>query len=166
MYYEVFQLHAKLLKAMSHPKRLEIIHLLRNQELSVGKIQTMLDLPQANLSQHLQVLRETEVVKTRKEGKQIYYRLRHKNFILASDLLREILIEKYQKSPLADEFTAKMSELVPVTSDPVCGMRVSPKTASYAKKYKTKKIYFCAEGCLRKFKKNPQKYLSKRKNER
>ena len=102
MYYEVFQLHADLLKALSHPKRLEIIHLLRDQELSVNAMQEMLDLPQGNLSQHLMVLREAEVVKTRRNGKQIYYKVAHKNFIKASDAIREILIERHQDSELKD----------------------------------------------------------------
>ncbi|MCC6710776.1 MAG: helix-turn-helix domain-containing protein, partial [Candidatus Pacebacteria bacterium] len=47
MYSEVFELHAQLLKALAHPKRLEIIHLIRDQELSVSDIHQMLDLPQA-----------------------------------------------------------------------------------------------------------------------
>ena len=94
MYEQVFQLHANLLKALANPKRLEIIHLLRDQELSVTVIQEMLDLPQANLSQHLQVLRHEGIVQTRKDGKQIYYHVAHKNFIAASDLLREVLVKK------------------------------------------------------------------------
>ncbi len=159
MYYQVFQLHADLLKGLSHPKRLEIIHLLRDKELSVSEIQNMLDLPQANLSQHLQILREVKAVKTRKNGKQIYYSIAHKNFVRASDSIREILIKQYEGSPLADEFTKKMSELVPLTQDPVCGMRISPKTAAYAAKEKGGEYYFCASGCLEKFKQNPKKYV-------
>jgi len=161
MYYKVFELHADLLKAMSHPKRLEIIQLLRNQELIVGEIQEMLDLHQANLSQHLMILRDAGVLETRRDGKQIYYGLAHKNFIKASDIIRDILIEKYKDDPLADEFAHKMDELVPLTSDPVCGMRLSPKTASYAHKHKRREYYFCAEGCLEKFKQNPEKYEQK-----
>lgn len=160
MYYQVFQLHANLLKAMSHPKRLEIIHLLRNQELTVSEIQEMLDLPQANLSQHLTTLRNSGVVKTQREGKQICYKLAHNNFIEASDLIRQILIEKHKDDPKADEFAHKMAELVPLTSDMVCGMRLSPKTASFAKKYESKNYYFCASGCLEKFTKNPEKYIN------
>jgi ArsR family transcriptional regulator len=158
MYYEVFKLHSELLKALSHSKRLEIINLLRDQELSVSQIQDMLGLPQANLSQHLQVLRRAEVTKTRKKGKEIYYRVAHKNFIKASDLLREVLIERYKGGLLSDEFTKKMSDLVPLTRDVVCGMRLSPKTASYAYRRAGHDYYFCAEGCLKKFKKNPEKF--------
>jgi len=159
MYHQVFKLHSNLLKALSHPKRLEIVHLLRDQELSVSQIQTMLDLPQANLSQHLMVLREVQIVKSRREGKEIYYKLAHKNFIKASDLLREVLIDRYKHSPLADEFTQKMKDLVPLETDPVCHMRVSPKTAAAVLNHKQKTYYFCASGCQKSFKTNPSKFI-------
>jgi len=159
MYHQVFKLHSKLLKALSHSKRLEIIHLLRDQELSVSQIQTMLDLPQANLSQHLMVLRQAQVVQSRKDGKEVYYKLAHKNFIKASDLLREILIDRYKHDVLADEFTQKMKDLVPLETDPVCHMRVSPKTAAAVLKLKNKTYYFCASGCQKAFKTNPKKFI-------
>lgn len=159
MYQKVFELHADLLKAMAHPKRLEIIQLLRNKSLTVSDIQTMLDLPQANLSQHLQVLRSAGVVMTKKSGKQIHYRLAHKNFIKASDLMRQILIERHQDDDLADELVLNMNELVPLATDPVCGMRVSPKTAAFAQKHNGQVFYFCASGCQHEFNNHPQKYI-------
>lgn len=160
MYKQIFIEHAGLLKALANPKRLEIIQLLRDQELSVGQIQEMLDLPQANLSQHLQVLRQAQVVTARKEGKNIYYKIAHLNFLHASDLIREILIKRHQNDDLVDELVLKMSDLVPLTHDPVCGMRLSPRTAAFAHKYKNKTYYFCAKGCLKKFKLKPTKYLN------
>lgn len=160
MYYEIFKEHAEFLKAMSHPKRLEIMHLLRDKELSVSEIQEMLDLPQANLSQHIMVLRNAGIVKARRSSKQIFYKLAHRNFVKASDLIRKVLIEMHKDDKNVDEFTKKMVDLVPLTSDPVCGMRLSPNTASFAQKYKEHEYYFCASGCLDKFKKNPNKYIN------
>ncbi|MFC1649203.1 metalloregulator ArsR/SmtB family transcription factor [Patescibacteria group bacterium] len=158
MYQQIFKLQSSLLKAISHPKRLEIIQLLRERELSVSEILDMLGLPQANLSQHLMVLRDAGVVSTRREGKQVYYKLAHKNYVKANDLLREILVKRYKDTGLADEFVLKMDDLVPLVHDPVCDMRLSPKTAGYARKHKANKYYFCAKGCLNTFKKNPEKY--------
>ena len=157
MYYKLFLLHANLLKALASPKRLEIIQLIREQELPVTEIQEMLDLPQGNLSQHLQVLRTAGVVKTRRVGKQIYYSISHKNFIKASDLFREILMER-NKDEISDIFFKKMADLVPLASDPVCGMRVSPKTSAFALKSNSHEYYFCGSGCFEKFKKNPTRY--------
>lgn len=161
MYKQVFDQHSKLLKALAHPKRLEIIHLLRGQELNVTEIQKMLGLSQPNLSQHLQLLKQSEVLTSRKDGKQVFYKLSHKNFIKASDLFREVLIDRSANQEIADEFTLRMTDLVPLTHDPVCKMRLSPKTAGFALKHANKNYFFCAEGCLEKFKKNPNKYTLK-----
>lgn len=159
MYSKVFQLHADLLKALAHPRRLEIIHLLRDQELPVSDIHTMLDLPQANISQHLMVLRDAGVVVSRREGKQIYYQLSDKNIIKASDLIRKVLIEQHKDTDLADELTIKMQDLVPLVQDPVCHMRVSPKTAGFHQTHKNQDYYFCASGCLTKFNERPTNYV-------
>lgn len=160
MYQQVFKQHTSLLKALAHPKRLEIIQLLRGHELSVTDIQQMLALPQANLSQHLQVLRAYEVVTTRRVGKQIYYHLGHDNFIKASDLLRQVLINRQSNKQEVNELIIKMVDLVPLVVDPVCGMRLSPKTAGRAYNWQKKYYYFCAAGCYQSFKSNPQKYVS------
>src|SRR3989344_1912171 len=160
MYQQVFELHADIHKALAHPKRLEIIHLVRDRTLTVSEIQEMLDLPQANLSQQLTILRRSGVVASRKAGKQIFYCLAHKNVIKASDLLRQILVEKYQNSTLADELTLKMADLVPLVIDPVCGMRLSPKTAAFAHQHNGANHYFCAEGCYHKFREKPEKFIS------
>lgn len=160
MYAQVFSLHAALFKALAHPKRLEVIHLLRDQELNVSQMRSMLGLEQANLSQHLQVLRTAGVVDTRREGKQVFYRLAHPNVIAASDLFREMLIEQHQGETLADELVTKMKDLVPLVKDPVCGMRLSPKTASFARQHQHQTYYFCAEGCYHQFTDNPDQFIT------
>jgi len=162
MYEEMFRIHSDLLKAMSHPRRLEIIQLLRGKALSVGEIQDMLHLPQANISQHLQILREAGVTVTTKKGKQVFYKLTHKNFIKACDLMREILLEKYSSNPMANELTKSMADLVPVAEDPVCHMRISPKTAGFAYDYKGQHYYFCASGCEHKFRTSPETFVGRK----
>jgi ArsR family transcriptional regulator, virulence genes transcriptional regulator len=160
MYGKVFELHAELLKALAHPRRLEIIQLLRDQELCVSDIYEMLDLPQANISQHLMLLRDAGVVTTKRDGKQILYRLANPKIIQASDLLREVLIDQYQGTEIANHLTVTMKDLVPLVHDPVCQMRVSPKTAGYSTEYHNHDYYFCASGCLKKFQEKPEKYAT------
>ena len=158
MYGQVFNLHAQLLKALAHPRRLEIIHLLRDRELPVGDIHNMLDLPQANISQHLMILRDSGVVTTRRDGKQIYYQLSDERIIKASDLLRDVLIDQHQDTELASQLTIKMKDLLPLVHDPVCQMRLSPKTAGFSDEYGDETFYFCASGCQKKFNQSPEKY--------
>jgi len=66
---------ANLLKTLSHPARLMIVCTLVEGEFSVGNLEERLDLHQPHLSQHLTVLRGSGIVDTRREGKQIFYRL-------------------------------------------------------------------------------------------
>lgn len=66
---------ANLLKTLSHQARLMIVCTLVEGEFSVGEIEEKLDIHQPHLSQHLTVLRSSEIVETRREGKQIFYRL-------------------------------------------------------------------------------------------
>ncbi len=159
MFNEMFEINAKLHKALSNPKRLEIINLLRDKELAVNQIREMLYLPQGNLSQHLMVLRHEGIVKTRKDGKEIYYTISDLNFIKVCDLIRSVLLQRYKGSVLCEYLASDINELVPLVLDPVCGMRLSPKTASFSKSIGKNKYYFCASGCMHKFTQNPKKYV-------
>lgn len=158
MYSQIFDLHSELLKALAHPRRLEIVQLLRDQELCVSDIYEMLDLPQANISQHLMILREAGVVATARDGKQVIYKLANPKIIQASDLLREVLIDQHRGSEIANHLTLTMKDLVPLVHDPVCQMRLSAKTASYSAHHGDHDYYFCASGCLKKFQENPNEY--------
>jgi DNA-binding transcriptional ArsR family regulator/YHS domain-containing protein len=159
MYNRIFELHSELLKALAHPRRLEIIQLLRDQEMCVTDIHSMLDLPQANISQHLMLMRDAGVVASRREGKQVYYKIAHSNFIEACDLVREILIEREEDQELRDSLNFSIKDLVPFVHDPVCGMRLSPKTTSYHATHANRNYYFCASGCLKKFQESPENYV-------
>lgn len=160
MYEKLFQLHELTLRALANSRRLEIVHLLRDQELCVSDIHTMLDLPQANISQHLMVLKEACLVTVRKEGKQIFYKLAHPHIITASDLIREMLVETHPELKKSQTTHFNLKDLVPLVHDPVCGMRLSPKTAGFSLHHTNEEYYFCASGCLKAFQKEPKKYVS------
>lgn len=66
---------AGLLKTLAHPARLMLACMLAEGEFSVGALEDRLGIHQPNLSQQLGVLREAGVVTTRREAKQIFYRL-------------------------------------------------------------------------------------------
>src|SRR5271154_728948 len=67
---------AGVFQALAHPTRVGIVEQLRLGEMSVGQLGEKLGIEQANASQHLAVLRSKYLVETRKEGNQIFYRLR------------------------------------------------------------------------------------------
>ena len=66
---------ARLLKALANENRLQVLCLLAGGECSVGEINELLDLSQSALSQHLAVLREENLVQTRREAQTIHYSL-------------------------------------------------------------------------------------------
>jgi len=67
---------ASVARALSHPVRLQILELLRNEGAYVMHVTTALDRPQANVSQHLAVLREAGLVTDEREGMTVIYRVR------------------------------------------------------------------------------------------
>ena len=66
---------AALLKALAHPARLLVLCRLVDGECSVSELQPLVGLSMSALSQHLSVLRELELVATRRESQTIYYSL-------------------------------------------------------------------------------------------
>ena len=89
----LYELHASICQTLANPKRLEIIDRLRAGELSVTDLAEATDINQANLSQHLAVMRQKGIVVTRREGWNIYYRLSNPKIIQACDLMRQVLLE-------------------------------------------------------------------------
>lgn len=68
----------ELLRAVAHPIRLSIVDLLdEEQQLNVNRIYAQLGMEQSITSQHLKVLRDAEVVITKREGKMIFYTLNY-----------------------------------------------------------------------------------------
>ncbi len=91
---ELLALHAKVCKGIADPKRLLIINALRDGERSVTDLCDDLDLPQANVSQHLAVLRDRGLVDTRRDAQRVFYSLTSYKIVQAIDLLREVMAEQ------------------------------------------------------------------------
>ena len=64
-----------ILKALSDPLRLKIIYLLKKEELCGCHIDFVLDKPQSTISHHLTILRKSNLINWRKEGKWTYFSL-------------------------------------------------------------------------------------------
>jgi ArsR family transcriptional regulator len=94
---EIYELHARLCKALADPKRLLIINALRDGQKSVGELTQELELSQSNVSQHLAVLRERGVVRASREGNNVFYSLRDAKVVKALDLLREVMAAQLRR---------------------------------------------------------------------
>ena len=71
---------ADLLGAIAHPARIRMIQELRAGERDVNSLSEAVELSQSSASQHLMVLRAHRVVVERREGRHVFYRLRHAEF--------------------------------------------------------------------------------------
>jgi ArsR family transcriptional regulator len=78
-------------KILANPKRLEILSLLHEQELSVEDLACTLGVPKANVSQHLALLRRAHLVTVRKEGLNRYYNISDPRVIESRRLLHELV---------------------------------------------------------------------------
>ncbi len=88
---------ASVFQALAHPTRIAIVEALRDRELSAGAIHELLGIEQANLSQHLAVLRGRRIVVNRKDGNQVFYSLGNPVLIEVLDIMR-----RYFQSNLAE----------------------------------------------------------------
>jgi len=77
----------------SNPARLEILDLLRGSGMSVSELARRTGLGQANVSQHLSVMKSKGIVSYRREGKNVFYALSNPKVVRAFDLMREALVE-------------------------------------------------------------------------
>jgi ArsR family transcriptional regulator, virulence genes transcriptional regulator len=99
----LYKLHAGICHTLANPKRLEIIDKLRDQELSVTELADALEISQANLSQHLSLMRQRGIVITRREGLNVFYRLSNPKIIKACDLMRQVLLENLKSGAVLVE---------------------------------------------------------------
>jgi ArsR family transcriptional regulator len=99
------QFKAEIFQALAHPTRIAILEQLKDGELTAGSFVERLGLEQANLSQHLAVMRARQIVVTRKVGNQVFYSVR-------DPLMLEILalMRRYFHKQVADSM-ATMEQL-------------------------------------------------------
>jgi len=89
----IFQLHADICQALTHPMRLEIIDCLRDGEKTVTELAEAVEASQGTISRHLSVMRTKGVVIPRREGTYSYYRLGSSRIIAAYDEMHGFAIE-------------------------------------------------------------------------
>jgi len=79
-----------LLKSIAHPLRLKILCLLQDQELTVGEIRETVRTTNANVSQHLTIMRNQGIIVSRKEANLIYNRIADEMAIKLVNILEDL----------------------------------------------------------------------------
>lgn len=91
----LYEMHADMCQALANQHRLAIMHLLKDEEKCVSDIAAELGISVHNVSQHLRILRERLLVRSRKEGQTVYYSVTNQKFVQACALIREALLEEH-----------------------------------------------------------------------
>ena len=90
---DFYNIHSDVCKTLANPKRQEILDNLREKEMTVNEIVGKTGISQANLSQHLAILRTKGIVTTRRDGINVYYSIANPKIIQAFDLISQVLDE-------------------------------------------------------------------------
>ncbi len=91
---QILRMQSEICKTLANPKRLEIMHALREGEKTVGELCEATGLRQANVSQHLALMRHRKMVIERREGNTVHYRIVDKRITKACDIMRDVLIRQ------------------------------------------------------------------------
>ncbi|MEW6289988.1 MAG: metalloregulator ArsR/SmtB family transcription factor [Thermodesulfobacteriota bacterium] len=85
---------AGLLKTMSHPIRLKILCLLQDREMTVGDLRAEVKTTNANVSQHLSILRNQGIISFRKDANFIYNRINDPRILQLMQILRTLFCQE------------------------------------------------------------------------
>jgi len=94
---EIYKLHADFCKFMGHSKRIELIFLLSDNELCVEDIAKKMGIKIPNLSQHLSIMKERNIVQIRRDGVKLFYSLSNPKILTACNIMRDLMIEQLNK---------------------------------------------------------------------
>jgi len=81
---------SRAMKAMSHPLRLKILCVLGDREVSVQDIVDSVGTSQSNISQHLAILRDKGVLRTRKDANRVFYRVGDTRTLKLISMMRDV----------------------------------------------------------------------------
>jgi DNA-binding transcriptional ArsR family regulator len=109
---EFYRRHAELCSVFANPLRLELLQLLDERgECSVGDLAEATGVRMANLSQHLAVMRSTNIVNARRDGVTVYYSLSDKRIMQAFNIITEILMSQLDRGEkLRREFALHLQD--------------------------------------------------------
>jgi DNA-binding transcriptional ArsR family regulator len=93
----LYEMQAEICRALSHPVRLQILDLIAEKEMTSSDLLEILEIPKANLSQHLTVLKDAGILKMRREGQFQYLFLGLPRIKEACGIVRGCLSDRLQE---------------------------------------------------------------------
>lgn len=84
----------RCLRVLAHPARLLIIHLLGEGERSVQELAKEVGISQSSISQHLNLLKDKDILESRRAAQQVFYRLKNPRLLELATLTRELFCKE------------------------------------------------------------------------
>jgi ArsR family transcriptional regulator, virulence genes transcriptional regulator len=94
---KILEMQCEICKALAHPLRIAIVDRLKNEETSAADLIAELGLSKANLSKHMGMLIHGGIIESRREGRQIFYRLTDPDIQKACAIMRSILYRRLKE---------------------------------------------------------------------
>ena len=94
---EIYEIHSEFLRAIANPKRLRIINEFGDGKITVGELAEKLNLTVSNISQHLKILKNYEILRSEKIGHRVYYSITDKRIVEICHSIRQIISDLYEK---------------------------------------------------------------------
>ncbi len=88
---------AALLKTMAHPIRMRILCLLQDREMTVGELRDDVKTTNANVSQHLTILRNKNIISSRKVANYIYNKIADQRIVALITAMKDLFCPEKQK---------------------------------------------------------------------
>jgi DNA-binding transcriptional ArsR family regulator len=85
---------ARCLRVLAHPVRLLIIHLLGEGERSVQELEKLVNASQSSVSQHLNLLKDKDILESRRVAQQVFYRIKDPRVLQMIALTRELFCKE------------------------------------------------------------------------
>ena len=95
---EIDMLHNRICQALAAPVRILIMYRLKEKPMCVNDLAEAMQIPQPTISRHLGLLKEKNLVKTKRAGTAIYYQLAEPRIIEVIDTMREIVADQLASS--------------------------------------------------------------------
>ncbi len=87
---KVYENNARVYKLLANAKRLEILNIIKGREASVKELAEALKIRMPNVSQHLAILSYLRLVKSRREGKSVFYKITDPRIVESCRIFKEL----------------------------------------------------------------------------
>jgi ArsR family transcriptional regulator len=93
-----FELHSEVCRSISHPRRLHILYALEDGEMAVAELAKKVGFSGSSLSQHLNILKQANIIRSRRRGRQLLYQIANPLVMEAIHIMARVVRETCHKN--------------------------------------------------------------------